>query len=53
MPDKILVEDQDGGYIVAEKVDNKDIVNTDEIYIPLYKYKEYYHNLESALKSEF
>lgn len=51
--DKIIVVDQDGGYIVAEKNDNVQIINSKNVFILVYKYKEYYHDLESAVRDEF
>lgn len=50
-PIKIIVEDEDGGYIVATI--STTVENADEEFIPVYKYKEYYHTLESAVKEEF
>ena len=50
--DKIIVEDVDGGFIVAERV-NRELENADEEEVKLYRYKEYYHDLESAIRDEF
>lgn len=47
-PKEIIIEDQDGGYIIAEY--SRDTEDADEHFIPIYKYKEYYHDLESAVK---
>lgn len=47
-PKKIIVEDEDGGYYIAEYVTTQE--TPDEVYIPIYKTKEYYHDLESALR---
>jgi hypothetical protein len=51
LPLKIIVETQDGEYIVATYLTTKE--NADEEDIPVYRYKEYYHNLESAIRDEF
>lgn len=48
---KIIVRDQDGGFIVATLMN---VVETpDENFVEVYKYEEYYHSLESAIKNEF
>lgn len=45
---QVLVEDVDGGYILAEY---KTVVKTpDEEHITVYKQIEYYHSLEEAIR---
>lgn len=47
-PSKILIKDEEGGYIVATYSTTEE--NADEEYIPIYEYKEYYHDRESAIR---
>ena len=49
IPKVILVADENGGYIKATLID-KELETPDEEPIYLYKWVEYYHSLESALK---
>ena len=44
----IIVDDGDGGFIVAHLVDVKE--NADEEQVHVYKKVEYYHTMESALR---
>lgn len=48
LPKKIIVEDLDGGFIIAEYQTVRE--DTDEQDIPIYKYKEYYHDLNTAIR---
>ena len=44
IPNRVIVIDQDGGYILAERQ-----LNWNKDQTPIYVYKEYYHDLESAM----
>lgn len=46
--EQVIIEDPDGGYIIAEY--KTTVENADENYVRIYKYKEYYHDLESAIR---
>lgn len=46
--EEIIVKDVDGGYYIAKYVTTTE--NADENFIRVYECKEYYHDLESALR---
>ena len=49
VPQVIVVRDLDGGYILA-KIEFIDQIG-DGPAVPVYRYVEYYHSLESVLKA--
>lgn len=50
-PRKILIEDVDGGVISAVLFYVDQVASNEPVCI--YRYKEYYHSIESARKEEF
>lgn len=51
IPKKIIVQDLDMGYIIAELKEMRQQPDKDRIYV--YEYKDYFHNIDSAIKEHF
>jgi len=45
-PKEIIVEDEDGGFIIVRY--DRAIEDADEQFIYIYKHKSYHHDIESA-----
>jgi hypothetical protein len=50
MSKTIIMEDDDGGFYIAELDITREIETPDENFVEVYKQKSYHHSLESALR---